>query len=171
MIIVSHNNLAERTPNYLTNRGSKSSHQLTTFFQPHDITVSSQVLVIISRKIHTVKSVIKANIREQGRCKTVAGAPFGESRARRHVWVEFVVGSSCSCSEAFSSSSSVFLLLHTGKTNTANFQLDLETVEMNEHSLNLSMLSISICRYGGYLVLFLLKSQETLLASGIYYHL
>jgi len=48
----------------------------------------------------------------------------GESRARRHVWVEFVVGS-CPWSEGFSPSSSVFLPLYTVKTNTANFQFDL----------------------------------------------
>ena len=48
------------------------------------------------------------------------------SRTRRHMWVEFVVGSLL-CSERFFSGYSGFPL--SSKTNTTKFQFDLETVD------------------------------------------
>ena len=51
--------------------------------------------------------------------------PGFDSRTRRHMWVEFVVGSR-SCSERFFSGYSSFPL--SSKTNTSKFQLDLESV-------------------------------------------
>ena len=64
--------------------------------------------------------------------------PFGESarlppmwpgfasRTRRHMWLEFIVGSR-PCSEGFSPDSPVFLPPQ--KINTSKFQFDLETVD------------------------------------------
>ena len=52
--------------------------------------------------------------------------PGFDSRSRRHMWVEFVVGSRL-CSEGFSSGTPVFLPPQ--KTNISKFQFDLETVE------------------------------------------
>ena len=49
--------------------------------------------------------------------------PGFDSRARRHMWVEFVVGSLL-CSERFFSGSSSFPL--SSKTNISKFQFDLE---------------------------------------------
>ena len=51
--------------------------------------------------------------------------PGFDSRTRRHMWVEFVVGS-CPCSERFFSGYSGFTL--SSKTNTSKFQFDLEGV-------------------------------------------
>ena len=52
--------------------------------------------------------------------------PGFDSRTRRHMWVEFVVGSLL-CSERFFSGYSGFPL--SSKTNTSKFQFDLETVD------------------------------------------
>ena len=52
--------------------------------------------------------------------------PGFDSRTRRHMWVEFVVGSLL-CSERFFSGYSGFPL--SSKTNTTKFQFDLETVD------------------------------------------
>ena len=52
--------------------------------------------------------------------------PGFDSRTRRHMWVEFVVGSLL-CPERFFSGYSGFPL--SSKTNTAKFQFDLETVD------------------------------------------
>ena len=51
--------------------------------------------------------------------------PGFDSRTRRHMWVEFVVGSR-PCSERFFSGYSGFPL--SSKTNTSKFQFDLESV-------------------------------------------
>ena len=51
--------------------------------------------------------------------------PGFDSRIRRHMWVEFVVGSR-PCSERFFSGYSGFPL--SSKTNTSKFQFDLESV-------------------------------------------
>ena len=51
--------------------------------------------------------------------------PGFDSRTRRHMWVEFVVGS-CLCSERFFSGYSGFPL--SSKTNTSKIQFDLENV-------------------------------------------
>ena len=64
--------------------------------------------------------------------------PGFNSRRRRHVWVEFVVGS-LPCSERFFSGYSGFPL--SSKTNTSKFQFDLERtdtfkrVHMNSYAL------------------------------------
>ena len=50
--------------------------------------------------------------------------PGLDSQTRRHMWVEFVVGS-CLCSERFFSGYSGFPL--SSKTNISKFQLDLES--------------------------------------------
>ena len=52
--------------------------------------------------------------------------PGFDSRTRRDMWVEFVVGSLL-CSERFLSGYSGFPL--SSKTNTSKFQFDLETVD------------------------------------------
>ena len=52
--------------------------------------------------------------------------PGFDSRTRRHMWVEVVVGSLL-CSERFFSGYSGFPL--SSKTNTSKFQSDLETVD------------------------------------------
>ena len=52
--------------------------------------------------------------------------PGFDSRTRRHMWVEFVVGSLL-CSERFFSGYSGFP--PSSKTNTSKFQFDLETVD------------------------------------------
>ena len=52
--------------------------------------------------------------------------PRFDSRTRRHMWVEFVVGSLL-CSERFLSGYSGFPL--SSKTNTSKFQFNLETVD------------------------------------------
>ena len=52
--------------------------------------------------------------------------PGFDSRTRRHMWVEFVVGSR-PCSERFFSGYSGFPL--SSKTNISKFQFDLDTVE------------------------------------------
>ena len=52
--------------------------------------------------------------------------PGFDSRSRRHMWVEFVVGS-CPCSEGFSPGAPVFLPPQ--KLTFPKFQFDLETVE------------------------------------------
>ena len=52
--------------------------------------------------------------------------PGFEYRRRRHLWVEFVVGS-LPCSEGFSPGSPVFRL--PPKTNISKFQFDLESVD------------------------------------------
>ena len=49
-----------------------------------------------------------------------------ESRAQRHMWVEFVVGS-CPCSDRFFSGYFRFPL--SSKTNISKFQFDLDTVD------------------------------------------
>ena len=51
--------------------------------------------------------------------------PGFDSRTRRHMWVEFVVGSR-PCSERFFSGYSGFL--RSSKTNISKFQFDLESV-------------------------------------------
>ena len=51
--------------------------------------------------------------------------PGFDSRTRRHMWVEFVVGSR-PCSERFFSGYSGFLLL--SKSNISKVQFDLESV-------------------------------------------
>ena len=51
--------------------------------------------------------------------------PGFDSRSRRHMWVEFVVGSR-PCSERFFSGYSGFPL--SSKTNISKFQFDLESV-------------------------------------------
>ena len=51
---------------------------------------------------------------------------WGESRRRRHMWVEFVVGSLL-CSKRFFSGYSGFPL--SSKTNSSKFQLDLERTD------------------------------------------
>ena len=51
--------------------------------------------------------------------------PRFDSRTRRYMWVEFVVGSR-PCSERFFSGYSGFPL--SSKTNTSKFQFDLESV-------------------------------------------
>ena len=52
--------------------------------------------------------------------------PGFDSRTRRHMWVEFVVGSR-PCSESFFSGYSGFPL--SSKTNISKFKFDLDTVE------------------------------------------
>ena len=52
--------------------------------------------------------------------------PGFDSRSRRHMWVEFVVGSR-PCSEGFSPGTPVFLTPQ--KPSSSKFQFDLETVE------------------------------------------
>ena len=52
--------------------------------------------------------------------------PGFDSRTRRHMWVEFVVGSR-PCSERFFSGYSGFPL--SSKTNISKFKFDLDTVE------------------------------------------
>ena len=51
--------------------------------------------------------------------------PRFDSRTRRHMWVEFVVGS-LPCSEGFSLGSPVFRPPHSTKTNVSKFQFNLE---------------------------------------------
>ena len=57
---------------------------------------------------------------------TNVAPPGFKSRRRRHVWVEFVVGS-LHCSERFFSGYSGFPL--SSKTNTSKFQFDLERTD------------------------------------------
>ena len=59
--------------------------------------------------------------------------PGFDSRTRRHMWVEFVVGSLL-CSERFFSGYSGFPL--SSKTNTSKFQFDLETVDEEPSDIN-----------------------------------
>ena len=54
--------------------------------------------------------------------------PVFDTRTRRHMWVEFVVGSR-SCSEGFSPGTPVFLPL---KTNISKFQFDPELTDTFE---------------------------------------
>ena len=56
--------------------------------------------------------------------------PEFDSRTRRHVWVEFVVGSR-PCSERFFSLYSGFLL--SSKTNISKFQFDLDYCQVFYH--------------------------------------
>ena len=60
--------------------------------------------------------------------------PGFDYRTRRHVWVEFVVGSR-PCSERFFSGSSGFPL--SSKTNILKFQFDLESGDHKFTSLGL----------------------------------
>ena len=61
--------------------------------------------------------------------------PGFDSRTRRHMWVEFVVGSR-PCSERFFSGYSGFPL--SSKTNISKFQFDLESEGHKSISLGLS---------------------------------
>ena len=58
--------------------------------------------------------------------------PGFKSRRRRHMWVEFIVGS-LPCSERFFSGCSGFPL--SSKTNTSKFQFDLERTETFKRAL------------------------------------
>ena len=58
--------------------------------------------------------------------------PGFDSRTRRHMWVEFVVGSLL-CSERFFSGYSGFSL--SSKTNISKFQFDLECTDISERVL------------------------------------
>ena len=60
--------------------------------------------------------------------------PGFKSRRRRHMWVEFVVGS-LPCSERFFSGYSGFPL--SPKTNTSKFQFDLERTDTEKRALEL----------------------------------
>ena len=71
---------------------------------------------------------------EQGWCSGESArlppmCPGFDSRTRRHMWVEFVVGSLL-CSERFFSGYSGFPL--SSKTNISKFQFDLECTDISE---------------------------------------
>ena len=77
------------------------------------------------------RSGILLLVGEQGWCSGESArlppmCPGFDSRTRRHMWVELVVGSLL-CSERFFSGYSGFPL--SSKTNTSKFQFDLETVD------------------------------------------
>ena len=62
--------------------------------------------------------------------------PGFDSRTRRHMWVEFVIGSLL-CSERFFSGYSDFPL--SSKTNISKFQFDLECTDISEGVLGNSL--------------------------------
>ena len=91
--------------------------------------------------------------------------PGFDSWTRRHMWVEFVIGSLL-CSERFFSGYSGFPL--SSKTNTTKFQFDLETVDEEPPRGNATANPIIIIII--IIIIITSKSFAEVQQSLIYYH-
>ena len=117
--------------------------------EPDWIKLAYSALIYLSGSSGGIYDIITwLNLTENpNKCITIKGArvaqwwehlhlppmwPGFKSRRRRHMWVEFIVGS-LPCSERFFSGYSGFPL--SSKTNTSKFQFDLERTETFKRAL------------------------------------
>ena len=101
---------------------------------------------------------------EQGWCSGESAhlppmCPGFDSRSRRHMWVEFVVGSLL-CSERFFSGYSGFPL--SSKTNISKFQFELECTDISERVL---VNSLVLRGWTNYIYIFISSDFESVFAK------